>query len=91
MTNKVFPRDATGRFTTGASAVANPPKVTQVGRGMGNYSSMSTPNLNRKKTQHVIDDISYSGDYIVCICAWKGRIDDYQPHRKEAEPQGATK
>jgi hypothetical protein len=33
---------------------------------------------------HTIDDISFSKDYIVCICAWKGRIDDFAAHRKEA-------
>lgn len=39
-----------------------------------------------KEAKHVIDDISYSRDFIVCSCAWKGRVDEYQPHRKEAEP-----
>lgn len=73
-------RDPSGRFAVTER------KPTKPGRGMGSYGSMSTPGLNRKKTQHVIDDISFSADYIVCVCAWKGRIDDYQAHRREAEP-----
>jgi len=84
-------RDGGGRFASTASA--RPP--LKRGKGMGSYASMSTPGLNRKKSQHVIDDISYSQDFIVCICAWKGAIDSYQAHRKAAEPprvaEGVTK
>jgi hypothetical protein len=43
-------------------------------------------NKNPKKSAHLIDDISYSKDFIVCTCAWKGPVDDFQPHRKEEEP-----
>jgi hypothetical protein len=41
---------------------------------------------NTKKSRHLIDDISFSKDYIVCICAWKGTVDEFQPHRREMEP-----
>ncbi len=80
-------RDGSGRFSSGKPPRARP--LTKRGKGMGSYSSMTTPGLNRKKSQHVIDDISFSEDFIVCICAWKGAIDSYQAHRKDAE--GVTK
>jgi hypothetical protein len=33
---------------------------------------------------HLIDDISFSKDFIVCTCAWKGPVDDFAPHRQDA-------
>ena len=54
-------------------------------KGTGLNRSL-TPNLNQKRSQHLIDDISFSQDFIVCTCAWKGPIDLFQPHRKEEEP-----
>lgn len=61
------------------------------GTGFGQFQSMVNPNLNIKKSRHVIDDISFARDYIVCTCAWKGPIDNYQPHRKEEEPSVSKK
>lgn len=87
-------RGTGGRFVRAEEAPRVPARAPlKRGKGMGSYQSMSTPGLNRKKSQHVIDDISFSRDFIVCICAWKGPISEYQPHRKEAEQgvEGATK
>ncbi len=42
------------------------------------------PPKGRQKKPHLIDDISFSKDYIVCDCAWKGPIDDFKQHRKDA-------
>ena len=53
--------------------------------GRGLHRSL-TPDLNVKRSRHLIDDISFSKDFIVCTCAWKGAIDDFQPHRKVEEP-----
>lgn len=36
------------------------------------------------KKPHVIDEVSFAKDFIVCICAWKGPIDDFKAHRKAA-------
>ena len=64
-------------------------KHRRAGTGLGvmgmNRSSM-TPDLNTKKSRHLIDDISFSKDFIVCTCAWKGVIDAFQLHRKIEEP-----
>ena len=54
------------------------------GSGLGVVSTK--PGFNTKKSRHLIDDISYSSDYIVCICAWKGPIEEFQPHRRIMEP-----
>lgn len=40
--------------------------------------------IDRPQKPHVIDDISFSKDYIVCTCAWKGTVAEFVPHRKEA-------
>jgi hypothetical protein len=56
------------------------------GSGLGHFPASTTPSLNKKKSRHLIDDISFSKDFIVCLCAWKGAINDYQAHRKEMEP-----
>lgn len=58
---------------------------TRLGAGL-NRPLSNNPNLNQKKSRHLIDDISFSLNFIVCTCAWKGAIDAYQPHRKEMEP-----
>ena len=64
-------------------------KHRKAGTGLGvmgmNRSSM-TPGLNAKQSRHLIDDISFSKDFIVCTCAWKGEINLYQLHRKIEEP-----
>jgi len=39
------------------------------------------PPSRGKSKPHLIDDISFSKDFIVCICAWKGRVDEYNKHR----------
>ena len=39
---------------------------------------------DRPPKPHVIDDISFAEDFIVCTCAWKGKVADFVPHRKEA-------
>jgi hypothetical protein len=59
-----------------------PPRKS--GTGLGSVASLPQ---NTKRSQHLIDDISYSKDYIVCICAWKGTIAEFQPHRREMEPE----
>jgi len=56
------------------------------GSGLGHFPASMTSGLNKKKSRHLIDDISFSKDFIVCVCAWKGAIDEYQTHRKEMEP-----
>lgn len=76
----------TGRFAS--KPVRN---VRPVGKGMGQYGSMVNPKLNEKKSKHIIDDISFSRDFIVCTCAWKGPIDAFQPHRKEVDPFAVRK
>lgn len=43
-------------------------------------------NGSKSKThlkEHVIDDISYSQDFIVCRCSWKGKTTEFVAHRKE--------
>lgn len=45
--------------------------------------SVSFP-INHPKKPHVIDDISFSKDFIVCSCAWKGTVAEFRDHRKEA-------
>lgn len=62
--------------------IKRPPQKT--GQGMGPLRPAGP--LNVKRSKHLIDDISFSQDFIVCTCAWKGEIDAYQPHRREAEP-----
>ena len=40
-------------------------------------------------TKHVIAEVSYSKDYLKCICGWKGKaydLKDYYEHRKIAPP-----
>lgn len=43
----------------------------------------STYPPTRPQKEHVIDDISFKKDIIVCLCSWKGPIGDYRAHRKE--------
>lgn len=38
--------------------------------------------VTRIRKEHVIDDISYSKDFIVCSCAWKGPTAEFPVHRK---------
>ncbi len=83
---KPIVRDEAGHFVSTPSK----PKL-KTGKGMGSYGSMTTPKLNEKKSKHVIDDISFSEDFIVCACAWKGRVDEFQPHRKEVDPSAVRK
>lgn len=53
-------------------------------RLVGSIKNASFPRGYRpKSSKHLIDEISYSKDYVVCTCAWKGPVDEYQPHRKE--------
>lgn len=36
----------------------------------------------RPKKAHVIDDISFKRDTLVCSCAWRGRITEFPDHRR---------
>jgi hypothetical protein len=40
----------------------------------------------RSPKGHVIQDISYQKDMILCVCEWRGPVSEFQQHRKEAEP-----
>jgi hypothetical protein len=62
-------------------------KHRRAGTGTTQWKSAVTPGLNAKRSSHRIDDISFSQDFIVCLCSWKGPIDEFQPHRKDVEPQ----
>ena len=35
----------------------------------------------RYKSNHIIEDISYAKDYVLCICGWEGKVDDLRPHQ----------
>lgn len=39
--------------------------------------------VDKPKKPHMIEDISYSKDFILCVCSWRGPVDDYLTHRKE--------
>lgn len=39
--------------------------------------------VKRRLKEHVIDEISYSKDFIVCSCAWKGKTAEFPVHRRE--------
>jgi hypothetical protein len=39
------------------------------------------PPARPKTKPHLIEDISFSRDFIVCKCAWKGPVADYNRHR----------
>ena len=49
---------------------------------------MSSHNLNhnRRKTNHVIERIDYSENYILCICGWDGKPDQLKQHQKDSPP-----
>lgn len=34
-------------------------------------------------TTHLIEDISYSKDFILCKCGWKDKVELFQAHRFE--------
>ena len=36
----------------------------------------------RKPKEHVIDEISFSKNYIVCLCSFRGTIPEYDAHRR---------
>lgn len=43
---------------------------------------MTMPRTNKKKMNtHLIEDISYSLNYILCKCGWKDTIESFQGHR----------
>lgn len=39
-----------------------------------------------RKSGHLINEISYSLDTILCVCEWQGPIDDFVTHQKSAPP-----
>jgi hypothetical protein len=57
------------------------PKMT-VERRLGSTGFNGSKAKHHLKA-HVIDDISYSEDYIVCSCAWRGKTTEFPAHRKE--------
>jgi hypothetical protein len=61
-------------------------KHRKAGTGLAGMRPSSNAVLNVKKSRHLIDDISFSKDFIVCTCAWKGEVNAYQLHRKIEEP-----
>lgn len=39
--------------------------------------------LNRPKKPHVIEEISFRKDYILCSCSFAGTVIEYDEHRRE--------
>jgi hypothetical protein len=48
--------------------------------------SNTTTGHNRVKTNHLIEDISFSKGRVLCICGWRGKISDLQGHQKSSDP-----
>lgn len=52
---------------------------------MSLYIKKSEPKgaVKPKLKKHVIEDISFSNDYIKCSCGWEGKTTEHDAHRKE--------
>jgi len=41
---------------------------------------------SRTYTTHIIDSYKYLLDIVYCLCGWKGNVEEYNVHKKEAPP-----
>lgn len=46
---------------------------------------------NARRKEHVIEDISFRKNYIVCRCSFRGTIAEYDAHRRAHRRPGSHK